>query len=144
VPTASGITQARTRLGPKVLAEVFETVAGPVADTLTRGAWLRGWRLMAIDGFDLDIPDTPANAAEFGYAGSGDGRSAFPTARVVALAECGTHAFAAAEVGPWAIGDFDALQETAFLLRVPTDARRLLESLLEAGDGDVEECGLVR
>jgi len=44
----------------------------------------------------------------------------------------------------WAIGDFDALQETAFLLRVPTDARRLLESLLEAGDGDVEECGLVR
>lgn len=40
--------------------------------------------------------------------------------------------------------DFDALQETAFLLRVPTDARRLLESLLEAGDGDVEECGLVR
>jgi len=144
VPTASGITQARTRLGPKVLAEVFETVAGPVADTLTRGAWLRGWRLMAIDGFDLDIPDTPANAAEFGYTGSGDGRSAFPTARVVALAECGTHAFAAAEVGPWAIGDFDALQETAFLLRVPTDARRLLASLLEAGDGDVEECGLVR
>ncbi|MGH3781411.1 MAG: IS4 family transposase [Pseudonocardiaceae bacterium] len=104
VPTASGITQARKRLGPQVLAEVFEQVAGPVADTLTRGAWLRRWRLLAIDGFEVDVPDTEGNAAEFGYAGSGDSRSAFPKARVVALAECGTHAFVAAEVGAWAVG----------------------------------------
>ena len=54
----------------------------------------------AIDGFELDMPDTPANAAEFGYAGSGENRSAFPKARVVALCECGTHAFLAAEIGP--------------------------------------------
>jgi hypothetical protein len=105
VPTASGITQARKRLGPKVLAEVFEQVAGPVADTLTRGAWLRRWRLVAIDGFEVDVPDTKGNAAEFGYAGSGANRSAFPKARVVALAECGTHAFVAAEVGAWAQGE---------------------------------------
>jgi hypothetical protein len=50
VPTSSGITQARKRLGPNVLAEVFEQVAEPVATPLTRGAWLRGWRLLAIDG----------------------------------------------------------------------------------------------
>jgi hypothetical protein len=105
VPTASGITQARKRLGPKVLSEVFEQVAGPVADTLTRGAWLRRWRLVAIDGFEVDLPDTPGNAAEFGYAGSGANRSAFCKARVVALAECGTHAFLAAEVGAWAVGE---------------------------------------
>jgi hypothetical protein len=105
VPTASGITQARKRLGPKVLAEVFEQVAGPVATTLTRGAWLRGWRLLAIDGFDVDVPDTDANAAEFGYAGSGENRSAFPKVRVVALAECGTHAFLAAEVGAFSAGE---------------------------------------
>lgn len=105
VPTASGITQARKRLGPKVLAEVFESVAAPVATPDTRGAWLRGWRLLAIDGFDVDVPDTPGNAAEFGYAGSGDNRSAFPKARVVALAECGTHAFLAAEVGAYSVGE---------------------------------------
>ncbi|MGH3785189.1 MAG: IS4 family transposase [Pseudonocardiaceae bacterium] len=105
VPTASGITQARKRLGPKVLAEVFEQVAGPVATTSTRGAWLRGWRLLAIDGFEVDLPDTPGNAAEFGYAGSGENRSAFPKARVVALAECGTHAFLAAEVGAFSVGE---------------------------------------
>jgi hypothetical protein len=105
VPTASGITQARKRLGPTVLSEVFEQVAGPVADTLTRGAWLRRWRLLAIDGFEVDVPDTEGNAAEFGYAGSGDNRSAFPKVRVVALAECGTHAFVAAEVGAYSVGE---------------------------------------
>jgi Insertion element 4 transposase N-terminal len=105
VPSASGITQARKRLGPRVLAEVFEQVVGPVATMSTRGAWLRGWRLVAIDGFEVDVPDTKGNAAEFGYAGSGDHRSAFPKARVVALAECGTHAFVAAEIGAWAVGE---------------------------------------
>ena len=105
VPTTGGITQARKRLGPKVLAEVFEQVAGPVAKPSTRGAWLRRWRLVAIDGFEVDVPDTKGNAAEFGYAGSGDNRSALCKARVVALAECGTHAFLAAEVGAWSVGE---------------------------------------
>jgi len=105
VPTVSGITQARKRLDPTVLAEVFEQVAGPVASAWTRGAWLRGWWLLAIDGFDVDLPDTAGNAAEFGYAGSGDNRSALPKARVVALAECGTHAFLAAEVGAYSVGE---------------------------------------
>jgi hypothetical protein len=62
-------------------------------------------RLLAIDGFDVDLPDTAQNAAEFGYAGSGDNRSALPKARVVALAECGTHAFLAAEVDAWSVGE---------------------------------------
>jgi hypothetical protein len=105
VPTASGITQARKRLGPKVMAEVFEGVVAPVATRYTEGAWLRDWRLLAIDGFDVDVADTPANAAEFGYAGSGENRSAYPKARVVALSECGTHAFLAAEVDAYAIGE---------------------------------------
>src|SRR6266511_84194 len=107
VPTASAITQARKRLGREVFPELFERTCGPVAGDASpsagllalgtaRGAFLRGWRLLAIDGFELDLPDTPANAAEFGYAGSGENRSAFCKARVVALAECGTHAFLAA------------------------------------------------
>jgi hypothetical protein len=116
VPTASAITQARKRLGRKVFPELFERTCGPVAGKAgphagmaalgaARGAFLRGWRLLAIDGFELDMPDTPANAAEFGYAGSGENRSAFPKARVVALAECGTHAFVAAEVDAYSVGE---------------------------------------
>ncbi|MFZ5850660.1 MAG: IS4 family transposase [Actinomycetota bacterium] len=116
VPTASAITQARKRLGREVFPELFERTCGPVAGDASpsaallalgtaRGAFLRGWRLLSIDGFELDLPDTPANAAEFGYAGSGENRSAFPKARVVALAECGTHAFVAAEVAAYSVGE---------------------------------------
>lgn len=116
VPTASAITQARKRLGRRVFPELFERTCGPVAGDAgsaagsaalgtARGSFLRSWRLLAIDGFDLDVPDTPANAAEFGYAGSGANRSAFCKARVVALAECGTHAFLAAEVDAYSVGE---------------------------------------
>ena len=116
VPTASAITQARKRLGRNVFPELFERTCGPVAGDVSpqagmlalgtaRGSFLRRWRLLAIDGFEVDLPDSTANAAEFGYAGSGDNRSAFPKARVVALAECGTHAFVAAEVGAYRVGE---------------------------------------
>lgn len=100
-PTSSGITQARKLLGREVLRETFYRVAEPVATSETRGAWLRGRRLMAIDGFELDLPDSAENTAEFGYAGNDQTRSAFPKARVVAVVECGSRAFVDAEVGPW-------------------------------------------
>jgi Insertion element 4 transposase N-terminal len=99
VPTSGGITQARQRLGPEPLELLYDRVAEPVAGLLTRGAFLRGWRLMAIDGFELDVPDTPANVAAFGYA-SGENRSAFPKVRVVTIGECGSHAKIAAQIGP--------------------------------------------
>jgi Insertion element 4 transposase N-terminal/Transposase DDE domain len=105
VPTSSAITQARKRLGRKVFAEIFDAVAEPVGGMFTRGAMLRDWRVLAIDGFDVDLPDSDENAAEFGYAGSGENRSAYPKARVVAMSECGTHAFLAAEVAPYAVGE---------------------------------------
>lgn len=107
VPTASAITQARRRLGREVVRDLFYRVAEPVAEGGTRGARLRSWRLTAIDGFELEVPDTPANAAEFGYAGSdrSGNRSAFPKARVVAVAECGTHAFLDAQVAGIGVGE---------------------------------------
>ena len=116
VPTTSAITQARKRLGRHVFSELFERTCGPVAGKAgpaasavalgtARGSFLRRWRLLGIDGFEVDLPDSKANAAEFGYAGSGENRSAFPKARVVALAECGTHAFLAAEVDAYAVGE---------------------------------------
>jgi hypothetical protein len=54
---------------------------------------------MAIDGFEWDAPDTPENAAAFGYAGSGESRSAFPKVRVVTISECASHAMVDAEIG---------------------------------------------
>ena len=77
-------------------------VAVPVADELTAGAFLADWRLMSIDGFEWDAPDTAENAAAFGYAGAGadDGdRPAFPKVRVVTVSECASHAVVDAEMG---------------------------------------------
>jgi hypothetical protein len=98
-PTSGGITRARERLGAEPLASIFAQVAVPVADRLTRGAFLGPWRLMSIDGFEWDVPDTPGNAAAFGYRSGGRERPAFPKVRVVTVSECGSHAVVDAETG---------------------------------------------
>ena len=78
-----------------MFAELFELIGGPVAGRVgmradrmalgtARGSFLRGWRLVAIDGFEVDVPDTPGNAEEFGYAGTGENRSAFCKAPALA------------------------------------------------------------
>jgi hypothetical protein len=100
VPTSGGIAQARKRLGHEPLRELFSQVAVPVAGQLTRGAFLGSWRLMAIDGFEWDAPDSRENAAAFGYAGAGADRGAFPKVRVVTVSECASHAVVDAEIGP--------------------------------------------
>lgn len=100
VPTTSAITQARQRLTADPLRVLFERVAVPVAGRGTKGAWLGSRRLMAVDGFMLDVPDTPDNVAEFGRLDDGPKASAFPQVRVVALEECGSHAAVAASFGP--------------------------------------------
>jgi hypothetical protein len=101
-PTSGGITQARQRLGPEPLKELFSQVARPVADMVTAGAFLGRWRLMSIDGMEWDVSDTPANAAFFGYPGAGKGKApgAFPKARMVTVNECASHAAVLAAIGP--------------------------------------------
>jgi transposase IS4-like protein/DDE family transposase len=98
VPGPSGLCQARQRLGADVMRELFERVAVSCAMRSTQGAWLAGRRVMAVDGFGVEAPDSEENAAYFGYAGK-KGRSAFPFVRMAALAECGTHAVVAAAIG---------------------------------------------
>ncbi|MEU9286032.1 IS4 family transposase, partial [Streptomyces sp. NPDC048275] len=95
------ISQARRRLGPEPLKLLFERVALPCAQRGTQGAWLGRWRLMAIDGFVLDVPDTPVNDAEFGRSGGTRNPAPFPQVKIVGLGECGTHAIVAARMAPW-------------------------------------------
>lgn len=97
MPSPGGLCQARQRLGPGVMRELFERVAVPCALRSTAGAWLAGRRLMAVDGFGMEAPDSQENAAWFGYAGKKE-RCAFPFVRMAALAECGTHAVVAAAI----------------------------------------------
>ena len=98
VPGTGAISQARARLGEAPLRMLFERLAVPVAKVGTPGAWLREWRVMAIDGVMLDLPDTPANLACYDKP-SGGTRRPFPQLRAVGLSEVGTHAVLDAELG---------------------------------------------
>jgi Insertion element 4 transposase N-terminal/Transposase DDE domain len=105
VPTSSALAQARERLGSEPLRKLFERAAVPCAQLSTAGAWLGGRRLMSIDGFELDLADTPANGEYFGRRRGRNGTAAFPRILVMALAECGTHAVTAAETGTAGTGE---------------------------------------
>jgi Insertion element 4 transposase N-terminal/Transposase DDE domain len=100
VPTSSAFSKARVRLGIEPMREIFDMVAVPCAMRSTAGAWKRGHRLMAIDGVEIDAPDTPENAERFGYSGvKKKGKSAFVKVPAMVLAECGTHAVVEVEIG---------------------------------------------
>jgi len=122
VPSASALSKARSRLGPEPMQELFERVAVPVAELGTKGAWLGSRRLMAVDGFVLDVPDTNSNVEEFGLQ-STEPRSSYPQARVLGLGECGSHAIVAAAIGGCRTGEqtllpqlFDAFEPDMLVL----------------------------
>lgn len=112
VPTTSAITQARQRLGAEPLELLFERVAEPMAGPGTVGAWLGSRRLMAMDGFLLDVPDTDVNLEEFGRRNNGGRPGAFPQVSIVGLAECGSHAIVDAAIGRSQGGDERGLAAT--------------------------------
>lgn len=99
VPGDSALSQRRAQLGARPLVALFHRVCRPMATPQTRGAFLFGLRLMALDGCTEDVPDTPANATAFGRHATGRGASAFPQVQCVYLAECGTHAIV--DAGSW-------------------------------------------
>ena len=79
----AAISQARTRLGSKVMRQLAERVLRPLAAPGAPCAWYRGLRVMALDGSCMDVADVAANAKFFGYPGASRGASAFPQARVL-------------------------------------------------------------
>src|SRR6476469_9725999 len=98
VPTTSALSQARKRLGAAPIELLFERVAVPVAKPGTPGAWIRDWRVMALDGVMIDVPDTAENLQHYGKPEGGT-RRPFPQTRTVGLAEAGTHAVIAVQLG---------------------------------------------
>jgi Insertion element 4 transposase N-terminal/Transposase DDE domain len=119
VPTNGAISRARARLGPEPLEELFFRVARPIARPGTVGAWHRGWRVMALDGVVLDVADTPENVERFERKEPRGGSSAYPQLRMVALAECGTHAIVAAAFDSWRV--YERALAARLLHQVDTD-----------------------
>lgn len=113
VPTKGALAQARSRLGSEPLRALFEAVAVPLAATATVGAFYRDLKLVSIDGTCIDVADSPANDERFGRPGSGRGQGVggFPQVRMVAVAECGTHAITRVALGPYTTGELALADE---------------------------------
>ena len=95
----SAVCQARDRLGADPMRRIF---------ALLCDAWSSGnstdmfsdFRLFAIDGAQLRVPDSDANFYEFGKNGSRNGITAYPKVRLVASLDVRTRLLADASFGP--------------------------------------------
>jgi hypothetical protein len=106
VPTTGSLAKARVRLGPEPVRLLFERIAGSVGAPGTAGVFWRGRRVVTMDGFTCDVPDTEDNAEHFGRGGNGSGvPNPYPQLRAVVLAEAGTRALLAARHGPCTSGE---------------------------------------
>jgi len=101
----SAISYRRSQLGARPMVALFHRICRPMATEETPGAFLFGYRLMAIDGTTEEVADTAENAAVFGRHRCGRGESAYPQMRGVYLAECGTHAVVDAGFWPLHTGE---------------------------------------
>ncbi len=70
VPCKSAITQARQRLGARVMSDLFHRLVRPMATTETMFAFLNGLRIVVIDGTCFDVPDSDENARDMERPGS--------------------------------------------------------------------------
>jgi hypothetical protein len=113
VPTKGALAQARSRLGSEPLRALFEQVAVPLATPAMTNAFYRDLRLVSIDGTCIDVADSPANDERFGrpQSGRGEGVGGFPQLRLVALAECGTHAITRVALGAYTTGELTLADE---------------------------------
>lgn len=91
IPGRTTLCEGRKRLGVAPIRLLADQVIRLLGKPTTPGAFYRGMRTMALDGFVLDVPDTPANDRAFGRPGSGRAPGAFPQVRVLGLCETGSH-----------------------------------------------------
>jgi hypothetical protein len=90
-PRRAALCLARQRLGIAPVRYLFEHTVRLLATPDTPGAFYQGFRLMALDGTTLLVPDSAANAHAFGRPSGGRGEGAFPQVRKLSLVEVGTH-----------------------------------------------------
>lgn len=106
VPAGSSITAAMRRVGPKPLKALFDLVKGPAAVTATQTTRFAGRLVVAIDGTQIALPDTPANLLAFPKAKAGrNGPAGYPMLRLVTLVACGTRTLLDAVFGTDATGE---------------------------------------
>jgi hypothetical protein len=106
-PAGSSITEAMRRVGSRPLKMLFDLVKGPVAVVATRQVVRFAGRLVvAIDGTQIPLPDTEANAVVFPKPKAGpNGATGYPMLRLLVLVACGTRSVMEAVFGSDQVGE---------------------------------------
>ena len=114
VPTEKVVTDWRVLVPADVMEDLFWQAAGPlISDDEPSAVLLAGMRVLAADGMLVNLPDTPANRAMFGSAGTADDSSPFPQLRIVALAARAGRAMPGAILGSSRAGEQTLLKRLA-------------------------------
>jgi hypothetical protein len=124
-PDDSAFTHARKRLGAEPLRQLFHRIAAPLGQPSMNSVFHRGWRVVAMDGTVIEVPDTPANRAHFGSSSNQYGEGAFPQLQALALCEVGSHAIFDFEFGPYKVSELALSEE--LLLRLPGGVLLLMD-----------------
>lgn len=99
-PSEKALRDLRRRLGPAPLRELFEIVAGPLAQPRTAGVCFAGMRTVAFDGLNsLKVPDSDRNRRWLGQIRYRLGWAGYPNLRLMCLVETGTRALLGAVIG---------------------------------------------
>jgi hypothetical protein len=89
----------RARLPWEIFAELMRRVLRPRATRRQRDAFWRGWRLVALDGTQFSLTNTPQITATTTKARTRRGRAAFAKLTTAVLLEVGLHNPLAAAIG---------------------------------------------
>lgn len=97
--TDSSWGDRRARVPWNIFAELMRRVLRPMATPRQRDAFWRGWRLIALDGTQFSLTNTPQITTRFAKAHTRRGRAAFAKMTAAVLLEVGLHNPLAAAIG---------------------------------------------
>lgn len=117
----------RARLPWDIFAELMRRVLRPKATRQHREAFWRGWRLIALDGTQFSLTNTPQITATTQKARTRRGRAAFAKLTTAVLLEVGLHNPLAAAIGRHGESEWALAQR--LLAQLPTRALLLGDRL---------------
>ena len=124
----SSLSERRTRLPWEVFTELMHLGLRTLAQAATHPeAFWRGWRLVALDGTQFSLTNTPQIKATARKAKSRRGRAAFAKITTGVLLELGLHNPLAAAIGRG--GQSEWVLALALLAQVPAQALLLADRL---------------
>ena len=123
---ASGVSQARQRLGCAPVEWLFRQTGATWGRERYPGDDWQGLQVLAVDGAVLRTPDTPALRDHFGSGNTGTARQTpYPMMRVVALMNVRSHVVLDAQLSPYRHNEMRSAAD--FIDRVPDQSITLFD-----------------